>query len=36
LLTTPGRALSGLALMAIGLPFYWYWSRTSVQSDKIG
>jgi APA family basic amino acid/polyamine antiporter len=29
LLTTPGRALAGLALMAAGLPFYWYWSRAS-------
>ena len=29
LLTTPGRALSGLALMALGLPFYWYWSRAA-------
>jgi len=28
LLTTPGRALAGLGLMALGLPFYWYWSRT--------
>jgi basic amino acid/polyamine antiporter, APA family len=27
LMTTPGRALAGLGLMAIGLPFYWYWSR---------
>jgi APA family basic amino acid/polyamine antiporter len=27
LLTTPGRAVAGLALMAIGLPFFWYWSR---------
>ena len=27
LLTTPGRAAAGLALMAMGLPFYWYWSR---------
>ena len=25
LLTTPGRALAGLGLMALGLPFYWYW-----------
>ena len=23
LLTTPGRAVAGLALMALGLPFYW-------------
>ena len=29
LLTTPGRAISGLALMALGLPFYWHWSRTA-------
>jgi len=27
LLTTPGRALAGLGLMALGLPFYWYWKR---------
>jgi APA family basic amino acid/polyamine antiporter len=29
LLTTPGRAVAGLALMALGLPFFWYWSRTA-------
>jgi APA family basic amino acid/polyamine antiporter len=29
LLTTPGRAAAGLALMAMGLPFYWYWSRAA-------
>jgi APA family basic amino acid/polyamine antiporter len=29
LLTTPGRALAGIGLIALGLPFYWYWSRTS-------
>ncbi len=29
LMTTPGRALAGIGLMAIGLPFYWYWSRTA-------
>jgi basic amino acid/polyamine antiporter, APA family len=27
LFTTPGRALAGLGLMALGLPFYWYWTR---------
>jgi APA family basic amino acid/polyamine antiporter len=32
LLTTPGRALAGLGLMALGLPFYWYW--TSVSRSK--
>jgi hypothetical protein len=26
-MTTPGRALAGLVLMAAGLPFYWYWTR---------
>ena len=31
LLTTPLRALAGLGLMALGLPFYWYWSRAGVQ-----
>jgi APA family basic amino acid/polyamine antiporter len=25
--TTPGRAGAGIALMAIGLPFFWYWTR---------
>jgi APA family basic amino acid/polyamine antiporter len=29
LLTTPRQALAGLGLMALGLPFYWYWSRRS-------
>ena len=32
--TTPGRALAGLALMALGLPFYWYWSRTAEASTE--
>jgi APA family basic amino acid/polyamine antiporter len=30
-LTTPGRAVAGLALMALGLPFFWYWSRVDQQ-----
>ena len=25
--TSPRQSLAGLALMALGLPFYWYWSR---------
>jgi len=29
LVTTPDRALAGVALMLAGLPFYWYWSRKS-------
>jgi APA family basic amino acid/polyamine antiporter len=32
LMTTPGRAVAGLALMALGLPFYWYWSREGARS----
>ncbi len=31
LVTTPGRALAGLGLMALGLPFYWYWSRQRLE-----
>ena len=27
LLTRPRQALAGLGLMALGPPFYWYWSR---------
>ncbi len=29
LATAPSQALAGLVLMALGLPFYWYWSRAS-------
>jgi APA family basic amino acid/polyamine antiporter len=29
LLTTPDRALAGVGLMLLGLPFYWYWSRAA-------
>jgi basic amino acid/polyamine antiporter, APA family len=34
LLTTPGRALAGLGLIALGLPFYWYWSRTAGEVSR--
>jgi APA family basic amino acid/polyamine antiporter len=27
LLTMPKQAFAGLGLLALGLPFYWYWSR---------
>jgi APA family basic amino acid/polyamine antiporter len=37
LLTTPGRAFAGLALMACGLPFYWYWShKRGLETDRGG
>jgi APA family basic amino acid/polyamine antiporter len=37
LLTTPLRALAGLGLMALGLPFYWYWSRSQrARSADVG
>jgi APA family basic amino acid/polyamine antiporter len=29
LMTAPGQALAGLGLIALGVPFYWYWSRKS-------
>jgi len=29
LITSPGSSLTGLGLMAMGIPFYWYWSRTN-------
>jgi basic amino acid/polyamine antiporter, APA family len=32
LLTMPKQALAGLGLLALGLPFYWYWSR----QNKLG
>jgi APA family basic amino acid/polyamine antiporter len=34
LLTTPGRALAGLGLMALGLPFYWYWSHAAAKDPS--
>jgi APA family basic amino acid/polyamine antiporter len=34
LMTTPGRALAGLGLMACGLPFYWYWTRAQRRISK--
>jgi len=35
LMTAPGQALAGLGLIALGVPFYWYWSRTgSASADR--
>ena len=38
LMTTPGRALAGLAFLALGVPFYWYWSsrRVAGVQDEAG
>jgi APA family basic amino acid/polyamine antiporter len=36
LITTPGRALAGLGLMALGLPFYWYWDRQRRSGELTG
>jgi APA family basic amino acid/polyamine antiporter len=34
LLTMPRQALAGLGLMALGLPFYWYWSRAAANGVR--
>jgi basic amino acid/polyamine antiporter, APA family len=34
LMTTPGRALAGLGLMALGLPFYWFWTKEPRGSES--
>ena len=34
LVTAPSQALAGLVLMALGLPFYWYWSRAASAALK--
>ena len=31
LVTAPSQALAGLVLLALGLPFYWYWSRAAAR-----
>jgi basic amino acid/polyamine antiporter, APA family len=30
-ITAPRQSLAGLGLIALGMPFYWYWSRQSAQ-----
>jgi APA family basic amino acid/polyamine antiporter len=30
----PSEALRGVALLAAGLPFYWYWSRRAAPADR--
>jgi basic amino acid/polyamine antiporter, APA family len=32
LIATPRQALNGLVMMAIGVPFYFYWSRRTAKS----
>jgi APA family basic amino acid/polyamine antiporter len=37
LATAPSQALAGLVLMALGLPFFWYWSRAGERRpDSLG
>lgn len=31
LLTSPRQAFAGLGLVALGVPFYWYWTRTNAE-----
>jgi len=33
---TPGQAMTGVVLMAIGAPFYWYWTRTMKDVETNG
>jgi APA family basic amino acid/polyamine antiporter len=33
-LTTPKQALTGVALIALGLPVYWYWARLNQRRDE--
>jgi basic amino acid/polyamine antiporter, APA family len=32
--SAPRQSIAGVALIALGLPFYWYWSRRSPASDS--
>lgn len=34
--TAPAQSLAGLGLIALGLPFYWLWSRSVPASDRRG
>ena len=36
LMTAPGQALAGLGLIALGVPFYWYWSRKAGPRSHVG
>jgi APA family basic amino acid/polyamine antiporter len=33
-LTTPKQAITGVALIALGLPVYWYWARLNQRRDE--
>jgi hypothetical protein len=32
-IATPRQALQGVAMLLVGLPFYWYWSRSKRAKD---
>jgi APA family basic amino acid/polyamine antiporter len=34
LIERPGASIAGLGLVALGLPFYWYWSRQDTASGR--
>ena len=36
LMTAPSQAMAGLALLAAGLPFYWYWSKACAERRSAG
>jgi APA family basic amino acid/polyamine antiporter len=35
LLTAPAQALAGIGLIALGLPFYWYWARRGLAAPTL-
>jgi hypothetical protein len=34
LMERPGASIAGLGLVALGLPFYWHWSRGAAAADR--
>jgi hypothetical protein len=33
--TSPRQAFAGLGLVALGLPFYWYWTRANAGDGNV-